>query len=243
MSESASGEAESSTSGSDKDFTCRTCGEEFKNNSNLYHHYRNHRNDCSGYGCPTCEKDHFTGEAGVKHHHAVEHNESLRLVTVSCENCGESVKKEPHHVENTDNQYCSKECQADYLRESITVECENCGEKYTQSPPSKAGRFCSKECATMYLRGERHPSYRNSPDSYGDRWFPQRRKARERDDYECRVCGKDKSDIGIHPHVHHIVPVRDFEDPNDAHDLDNLITLCPKHHAMYEGTYIAPQID
>jgi len=63
---------------------------------------------------------------------------------------------------------------------------------------------------------------------YGADWTKQRQLALERDGFMCQYegCNETKN-----LHVHHIVPHRISED----NSLDNLITLCPKHHRIIES--------
>lgn len=63
---------------------------------------------------------------------------------------------------------------------------------------------------------------------YGPNWNKQRKLAFERDNGACQVCGRTKEDLGREPDVHHI----DFS--KDNHDLNNLVTLCSKHHREAE---------
>jgi hypothetical protein len=73
---------------------------------------------------------------------------------------------------------------------------------------------------------------------YGENWREQRRKARKRDDYECQACGMADADhvseFGYGLEVHHIKPVRTFDNPEDANYLPNLVTLCTPCHQRYE---------
>ena len=57
-----------------------------------------------------------------------------------------------------------------------------------------------------------------------------RKKAKERDNYKCRVCG-----FAEIIHSHHILP----KAKGGKHALDNLITLCPNHHAMVHAGMIS----
>ena len=81
---------------------------------------------------------------------------------------------------------------------------------------------------------------------YGRNWRSQRRRALERDRHRCQNCGmtnvehKEQYD-GDGLHVHHIVRVRAFDRPEDGNFLENLITLCNKHHAEWERS--SPDID
>lgn len=73
---------------------------------------------------------------------------------------------------------------------------------------------------------------------YGPNWYEQRRKAKNRDNHECVKCGKTDEEhleeYGWELEVHHIVPASSFQDYQKMNDLENLITLCRKHHRKYE---------
>jgi len=80
-------------------------------------------------------------------------------------------------------------------------------------------------------RGEDNPMWEGGYDSeYGHTWPRMREKALKRDEYGCRVCGTEE-DL----HVHHKLPVRTFDDPNDAHYLVNLVTCCVTCHPKLEN--------
>jgi DEAD/DEAH box helicase domain-containing protein len=75
------------------------------------------------------------------------------------------------------------------------------------------------------------------PNDYGPNWSAQRRKALERDDHRCQICGATGGDL----HVHHIRPFRDFdyvrgenENYRFANEIENLVTLCPSCHQRAE---------
>ncbi len=86
------------------------------------------------------------------------------------------------------------------------------------------------------------------PNDYGPNWQAQRRKALERDDYRCRMCGaragaEAEGEMAGGPplHVHHVRPFRDFgylpgrnSNYKQANELDNLVTLCPSCHRRAE---------
>lgn len=73
---------------------------------------------------------------------------------------------------------------------------------------------------------------------YGPTWHKQRRAARERDEYECAACGMTEEEhldeYGWALEVHHTIPFRKFDDSEKANKLENLVTLCRKHHRKYE---------
>ncbi|MFB6164499.1 MAG: HNH endonuclease [Haloarculaceae archaeon] len=86
--------------------------------------------------------------------------------------------------------------------------------------------------------GEANPNWRGGGSiRYGPGWKPAREKVRKRDEV-CRQCGHDGSERELH--VHHIIPVREFREAEnaalrDAHDLSNLVLLCYSCH--YDAEY------
>lgn len=59
-------------------------------------------------------------------------------------------------------------------------------------------------------------------------WRKVREKVIQRDRV-CWGCG-----LPYRLQVHHVTPVREFEDPADAHTMDNLITVCQWCHPGFE---------
>jgi len=49
----------------------------------------------------------------------------------------------------------------------------------------------------------------------------------ERDDYTCHECGQ----FGGNLNAHHILPYRDYKDPEYSLNVDNGITLCKECHS------------
>ena len=49
-----------------------------------------------------------------------------------------------------------------------------------------------------------------------------------------RCCGKERAETGHKPDVHNIEPVRNFDDPQDTHTLDNVVCLCRNSHRYAE---------
>lgn len=110
---------------------------------------------------------------------------------------------------------------------------------------------CSEECRQDWLSrsfsGDGHPNWKGGGNgAYGVGWNAIRRKALERDDYRCCICGKPKHEIGRNPDVHHIIPVRSFIESDrhekvDAHSLDNVISLCEACHRKADFGKLAPR--
>ena len=74
--------------------------------------------------------------------------------------------------------------------------------------------------------------WKNNQNDYGPHWPRIRKLVRARDQFTCQACGR-KEEAASH-HVHHIVPFRNFVNPQAANQLDNLITLCPACHQRAE---------
>lgn len=92
--------------------------------------------------------------------------------------------------------------------------------------------------------GEDHPHWKGGvKDWRGSNWARIRQSVRDRDDHQCRVCG-DESGYGHSGlEVHHITPFREFDDYEDANDIDNLVLLCTSCHKSKEGEWTSASID
>jgi hypothetical protein len=75
-------------------------------------------------------------------------------------------------------------------------------------------------------------------DDYGWNWPQARQDALNRDRFRCQDCGIKQAEHtethGTQLHVHHIKPIRSFDEPEAANFLDNLITLCEDCHRKWE---------
>jgi len=72
----------------------------------------------------------------------------------------------------------------------------------------------------------------NAPIDYGPNWPEQRDRARARDGYRCQNCGLPEG--GNTHHVHHKTPFRTFASYQQANQISNLVTLCPRCHRRAE---------
>ncbi len=63
-----------------------------------------------------------------------------------------------------------------------------------------------------------------------------KKEALKRDGFKCRKCGKIGRGSGMH--VHHLIPERGFDTPQEAHELSNLVTLCSRCHLSIEWDMI-----
>lgn len=141
-----------------------------------------------------------------------------RRPLVDCAICSQKFK-----APSTRSKICSIACRTQWLtinppneRKRIPVECAACGKIVYRAPyqlkVKGATPACSKQCR-----------YHIVSNKLSGRWSKPKRLALRRDDAQCRLCG-----FAIVVHIHHIIHKR-----HGGKDLiENLITLCPNHHAM-----------
>jgi hypothetical protein len=129
----------------------------------------------------------------------------------------------------------------------VERECEHCADvmEVRQSRiENGGGRFCSHECLCNWMSanvvGEAHHQWRSGGATYGGSWWTVRRKALERDAHQCQHCGSKRSEMGREPDVHHLRPVREFDEPESAHYLANVVSLCRSCHRNVEVGNISP---
>lgn len=212
----------------------------------------------SSVECPECGRDDFSSTQYMRIHHNRVHGGELRGHPAECHTCGTEFRARKYRIERSDRLYCSHECQhkgmtglagADHPNSTrVECECANCGktlfrrkarlEKYN-------AQFCNNGCLGEYREdaysGENSHRWKGGYERYyGANWERQRRGARERDDYTCQVCGVTESELGKELSVHHIFPVRGFDDPEDANGLINLVSMCEPCHSDWEGLYLRP---
>ncbi|MFD1644853.1 HNH endonuclease [Haloarchaeobius litoreus] len=173
--------------------------------------------------------------------------------------CKECDTKFEYYPSNKDGAYCPACVQgAEGLLPiqpmdevpTTTGECTHCGLEFVASPSRLAGKsygcFCSQPCYAEWLSenvvGEGHHQWEGGTIRYGQGWYRVRRTALERDQYECQNCGEGADALGRNPDVHHLRPVRSFADPAEAHELDNVVSLCrPCHRRVESGAVTAPE--
>ena len=84
----------------------------------------------------------------------------------------------------------------------VTLICKRCGEEYDRHVSNADGsKWCSLECQQGTFSGEQIVEH-------GDKdWYEIRRRALERDDYECQNCGagvgRQSETSTADAHVHH----------------------------------------
>ncbi|UBF23467.1 HNH endonuclease [Halorubrum tailed virus 28] len=233
------------------DLECEWCGSDFT--------VKRARRDTARFCSSTCQgkykSEHESGENSKLHDR----------IETECTQCGDPMKITHSTAERNENTFCSKSCYSEWMSENqhgeahhqydrVTKRCEQCGDGFDVRPSvADLRRHCSQECASAWRseawNGEDHPSYNGGHEEYrGPNWQEQREKALERDGHKCRRCGRGENAIGKSPHVHHRLPIRFFKEKYDddrwyelGNDLENLITLCPRCHRLFEVLPVQPE--
>lgn len=210
-----------------------------------------------GVGCPTCGRDDFKSEAGMKRHHLHTHGESISGALVECNWCGDRTRKDPYEAKQYDRHFCNKKCRGRWHAEDHSyrlvdwtwVMCDWCSIEF-ELPPSIAKRahsernFCSPAChsewRSEFYSGEDNPNWSGGYSGYyGSNWRRQRQETLLRDDFVCQNCEMTRDEhkelTGQDLHVHHRKPIRTFDEPEQGNTLENLTTLCSRCHRRIEA--------
>jgi 5-methylcytosine-specific restriction endonuclease McrA len=94
--------------------------------------------DSTGHECPTCGRDNFASENGMKTHHKLVHGESIAGVKVKCDNCGSPIFQraeradQSHHFCDADcyGEWCQTPNDEDYPEYPDGVDCPSCDRSF-----------------------------------------------------------------------------------------------------------------
>lgn len=236
---------------------CPTCGSELNTRRGMrQHHTKVHEEPLPNRTCKGCGDEFYDPKSPDSYcedcnPNAGEHNGNWKDAkeTSECDRCGTAFS---YYPSNKKGVYCGN-CvdQADEFLgtpyhevhdiERLQRECDYCETEFTMLKSNAvfgAGRFCSRECLSNWMsenrKGENHHQWIPTETSYSEDWWAVRREARSRDNHTCQHCGKSRNEIGREPDVHHIKPIREFEDSQEAHSLGNVICLCRSCHRNAE---------
>ncbi len=220
------------------------------------HHTKVHGKPLDNRTCGGCGDNFYDPKARLEHCDDCDPNAgqnngnwSGASEETECDRCGTAFE---YYPSDKNGVYCSEcvELAEEFLgtpyaetvdAERVSRQCDHPEEEFEilQSSVERGhGRFCSHDCRSDWMSenwtGDDHHRWKGGKTSYLGNWSRARERALERDDYQCQRCGKGENRIGRSPVVHHITPVREFDDPREAHDLDNLVTLYRGCHAEVE---------
>lgn len=175
MSESASGEADSSTSADDKDLsrpTCEECGKSYGETTDLTRHMRS---CCPSklHPCPSCDRR-FYSTTGVKQHHSRTHDESIAYAITDCDYCGSEIEVEDCWMEKQEHHFCDRDCSSSWQEKRVQKTCKICGVSFEVIEyRNDTATCCSRKCRiekTRQITGEERYNYNTK-------------------EYECAECG------------------------------------------------------
>lgn len=241
---------------------CPTCEKSLSTKQGVrQHHTKVHGETLPNRCCKGCEVEFYDPKSRREfcddcNPNAGEHNGNWKdkKSTATCESCSTTFS---YYSSNKNGKYCQDcvESAEGLLPENpqekeprVFVECRYCGQKKSVLPSQEdnkeRGFYCNLNCYGRWLSeniiGSNHHQWEGGPIDYGQSWWSIRRAARERDNYECQICGQSKDELGRNPDVHHLTPVRKFDNVEEAHTMDNVVTLCRSCHRHVEVGEITP---
>jgi hypothetical protein len=209
--------------------------------------------------CPNCNKTYLADPSRLKFgrqttcsrqcSYELRGKEKQNHDTHTCQICGILFERKPFQSRAKIVTVCSMECYKKArikklvtpkppLKSSTEFDCEQCGNHVVISATLKGARrfrFCSADCANTWNSGASNSAWRGGyAPYYGSNWKRQRRAARKRDNYTCQDCGVTEHEHGKQLDVHHIIRFADFEIPEQANHLSNLVSLCHVCHMVRE---------
>lgn len=164
--------------------------------------------------------------------------ENSNAKTITCHICGKEFTVKNYRLKNKQNSItCSRKCKTKASGGgSQTVKCDWCAQPITRGNAFINNKnFCSRKCMGFWqsenMLGEKSPTWRGGcVNYYGKSWSAMNRAARARDNNTCQGCNKQQNALDHTLEIHHLKPVRLFEEPDLANNLENLITLCRDCH-------------
>lgn len=235
---------------------CPHCDRAFETEQGLrIHHTKAHGDPLPNRTCKGCNVDFYDPESRRSYCDDCGPNSGTNngnwngaKEETTCHRCGSNFEFYPSNKKGV---YCpdcvdtADEFLGDAFRpkgQRVSTECKFCEMQMVvlQSRIENGNsRFCSRQCLAKWLSenvvGESHHQYREGETKYRGAWWRIRRKALSRDEHRCQNCGVEKEEIGREPDVHHLKPVRAFDEPQDAHELSNMISLCRSCHRLAES--------
>lgn len=168
-----------------------------------------------------------------------------------CPNCKKEIEIIPSRVKTSKQNFCSRKCHNEWRSKNTNGSnspswrrvVRNCGycHKELSIPPSRLASekvYCNKQCMAkdyeIRFAGENSPTWKGglTKKNYGQNWWSQRRKTRERDLFNCVRCGKSEHENGQELSVHHIKLFRLCSNYQEANELKNLVSLCRECHSF-----------
>lgn len=195
--------------------------------------------------CDDCGDD-FPHAGALGSHRYYKHDSPADRVDVECPVCGTTDDiLESQRQDQYEHWFCSMDCRDEHMRQAfrgdgnpryedraVGLDCDHCGSSFERFESQYIGDhvFCHWDCYAAHKTENA-----DEPNQYGTEWQKLRKHIRQRDGV-CLSCGAEPTDRNHD--VHHIIPVREFDETKDAHFPVNLVTLCRACHVKVEHDLI-----
>ena len=141
---------------------------------------------------------------------------------VACDWCDDVIVREPWKLEENEHHFCTKDCYGSWKSEH---------------PSEVMLRSQAGESSPVWNGGYESPAY-------GPAWREKRKRVLERDNHACQSCTmtdeEHHEEYGRSLDIHHIKPIKAFDELEEAHRIENLVTLCTPCHSIHEGILYRP---
>ena len=136
--------------------------------------------------------------------------------------------------------YC-QQCNIDRrkIKTRIKTNCAYCNAEINAIKSryiSQKNLYCNMKCMALHYAqiytGKNSPTWKGGKRKYHGNWIQAREAVRERDNFQCQLCGKTELEIGKSVDVHHIKNYRLYKNKTCANKPHNLISLCYKCHSF-----------
>lgn len=198
--------------------------------------------------CALCKKE-FEAKTSNRKYCSMQcfRGRNKQLNKRTCLNCSKEFNSYPNWIKRGGGKFCSHKCHDVFQSQKIEKTCKECEKNFLVKPSTSkhnASKYCSPKCGQIASRGisrpsiqgDKHPNWRGGSSfyPYGSNPYPSmfndslKEKIRNRDNYECQICGVLEEEhislYGFFLQIHHI----DYIKANCIEN--NLITVCCQCH-------------
>ena len=164
---------------------------------------------------------------GIEYDHTTE---------VKCYTCDDVFEIRDSRVDDSEKHFCDRDCKSNWDEERFSGSNHpRYGVDVDESVKNKI---------SSSLTGENHPMWKGGGKlDYGSSWSRKREQRLKKDNHRCQNCGmareKHVEEYNLDLNVHHIIPLREFENGDEANRISNLVTLCIPCHRKADNNIIS----
>jgi len=181
----------------------------------------------------------------MKVHHSKVHDESISGEPVNCDWCGDTFRTNKYRIENQETHFCDRDCQTSWQADNWSgdssprstleeVDCKVCDDAILRPKWQREQNddfLCSEECRGLMMSDLHYKGGYKRDEGKG--WRRLKRRTREKYNHTCQACGEKCRDDKHHA-VHHIKPIREFDEATKANFESNVTLLCRHCHKPIE---------